>query len=95
MITIYDIAKECGCSPATVSKVFNNTGNISAQKRREILAAAERMGYVPNVAARSLVNSKSNMVGILLFVDKALGLRHELFAEILNAFRIRMENCGY
>lgn len=95
MITIYDIAKECGCSPATVSKVFNNTGNISAQKRREILAAAERMGYVPNVAARSLVNSKSNMVGILLFVDRALGLRHELFAEILNAFRIRMENCGY
>ncbi len=95
MVTIYDIARECNCSSATVSKVFNNTGNISAKKRQEILEAAERMGYVPNIAARSLVNSKSNMVGVLLFVDKALGLRHELFSEILNAFRVQMEARQY
>ena len=35
------------------------------------------------------------MVGVLLFVDRTLGLRHELFAEILNAFRMEMENRRY
>ena len=91
MVTIYDIAKECNCSSATVSKVFNNVGNISENKRREVLAAAQRMGYVPNVTARNLVKRRSNMVGVLLYVDESLGLRHELFAEILNCFRAKME----
>ena len=95
MITIYDIAKECGCSSATVSKVFNRTGNISEKKRREVLEAAERLGYVPNVAARSLVRQRSNMVGVLLFIDESLGLRHGLFAEILNRFRAEMEKHNF
>ena len=95
MVTIYDIAKECNCSSATVSKVFNNVGNISENKRREVLAAAQRMGYVPNVTARNLVKRRSNMVGVLLYVDESLGLRHELFAEILNCFRAKMEKSGY
>ena len=95
MVTIYDIARECGCSSATVSKVFNNSGNISAKKRHEILQTADRLGYIPNITARNLVNNKSNMVGVLLFVDRTLGLRHELFAEILNAFRMEMENRRY
>ena len=95
MVTIYDIARECGCSSATVSKVFNNSGNISAKKRHEILQTADRLGYIPNITARNLVNNKSNMVGVLLFVDRTLGLRHELFAEILNAFRMEMESRKY
>ena len=85
MVTIYDIARECGCSSATVSKVFNNSGNISAKKRHEILQTADRLGYIPNITARN----------VLLFVDRTLGLRHELFAEILNAFRMEMENRRY
>ncbi len=95
MVTIYDIAKACNCSSATVSKVFNHTGNISENKRREVLAAAQKMGYVPNVTARNLVKRRSNMVGVLLFVDESLGLRHELFAETLNNFRTVMEKSGY
>lgn len=95
MVTIYDIAKACSCSSATVSKVFNNVGNISEGKRKEILAVAEKMGYVPNVTARNLVKKRSNMVGVLLFVDESLGLRHELFAETLNIFRTQMEKNGY
>ena len=94
MVTIYDIAKECNCSSATVSKVFNNVGNISENKRREVLAAAKRMGYVPNVTARNLVKRRANMVGVLLYVDERLGTRHGLFAEVLNLFRADMEKGG-
>ena len=95
MVTIYDIAKRCNCSSATVSKVFNNVGNISEKKRREVLAVARELGYVPNVTARNLVKKRSNTVGVLLFVDESLGLRHELFADILNYFRSEMEANNY
>ena len=95
MVTIYDIAKACNCSSATVSKVFNNVGNISEKKRREVMDTAQKMGYVPNVTARNLVKKRSYMVGVLLFVDESLGLRHELFAETLNHFRTEMELAGY
>lgn len=95
MVTIYDIAKACNCSSATVSKVLSRSGNISEKKRTEVLEAARSLGYVPNVTARNLVMKRSNMVGVLLFSDKVLGLRHELFAEILNAFRTVMEETNY
>lgn len=95
MVTIYDIAKRCNCSSATVSKVFNNVGNISEKKRREVLAVARELGYVPNVTARNLVKKHSNTVGVLLFVDESLGLRYELFADILNYFRSEMEANNY
>ena len=78
MVTIYDIAKAFNCSSATVSKVFNNAGNISESKRKEVFDAAKRMGYVPNVTARNRVKRRSNMVGVLLSVDESLGLRYEL-----------------
>ena len=74
MVTIYDIAKRCNCSSATVSKVFNNVGNISEKKRREVLAVARELGYVPNVTARNLVKKRSNTVGVLLCMGVGLGL---------------------
>ncbi len=95
MVTIYDIAKKCNCSSATVSKVLSRTGSISEKKRNEVLDAARSLGYVPNVTARNLVKKRSDMVGVLLFSDKVLGLRHELFAEILNSFRTVMEEKNY
>ena len=76
MVTIYDIAKKCNCSSATVSKVLSRTGSISEKKRNEVLDAARSLGYVPNVTARNLVKKRSDMVGVLLFSDKVLGLRH-------------------
>ena len=66
MVTIYDIAKACNCSSATVSKVLSRSGNISEKKRTEVLEAARSLGYVPNVTARNLVMKRSNMVGVLL-----------------------------
>lgn len=45
MITINDIARELGLSTATISNALSGKGRVSANRRREILDAAKRMGY--------------------------------------------------
>lgn len=57
MSTIYDIAKLCETSAATVSYVLNGRGDekrISKATQDRILSAAERLSYTPNLMARQL-----------------------------------------
>ncbi len=67
-VTMKDIAKELNISLATVSYVINHSEKekISHDMRLKVLETAKRMGYVPNLSARSLVNRKSNLVGIMI-----------------------------
>lgn len=58
MVTIYDVAKEVGCSPATVSKAFNNYKSVSEGTYKKIMEVAERLGYTPNNSARALATKK-------------------------------------
>lgn len=44
-MTIHDIAKHCNTTPSTVSKALNGASDISPEKRREILAYANAVGY--------------------------------------------------
>lgn len=44
-VTIYDIAKEAGTSPSTVSRVLNSSSLISGEKSETILKAAAKLGY--------------------------------------------------
>lgn len=67
-ITLKDIAKEAGVSVATVSYVLNRVPNqtIPADTQKSILDIANRLNYVPNLAARSLVKRSSGLIGIIL-----------------------------
>lgn len=64
-VKLVDVAEQAGVSVGTVSKVMNGTGNLSPQTRTRILAIAERLGYTPDVAARSMLTGRSYTVGIL------------------------------
>lgn len=66
MVTLSDIARETGCSVNTVSRALNNKPDINPETRRRILDAAERLGYVPNVLAKSLVTRRTNTLGLVI-----------------------------
>ncbi len=71
MVTIQDIAKQCGISSTTVSMVLNNKGDkyhISAATQEKIRETASKLGYVPNINARRLVNREESTyleIGVL------------------------------
>jgi len=67
-ITITDIAKKCGVSIKTVSRVVNNSPNVSDITREKVLAAMKEDSYQVNLFARGLKGSKTNI--ILVLVDR-------------------------
>jgi DNA-binding LacI/PurR family transcriptional regulator len=70
-ITVIDVAKEAGVSRTTVSNVFSSKGNYSEETRQLVLTAAKKLGYKPNLAARSLITNQSRLIGMILpsYVD--------------------------
>lgn len=70
-VTMKDIAMEAGVSTATVSYVLNYSSkeNISHETRMRIFEAANKLKYVPNMNAKSLVSKRSYMVGIIINME--------------------------
>ena len=64
-VTLQDVAKRAGVSVKTVSRVVNNQGEISEATRKHVQTAINELGYRPNILARSLVNQRSNTLGVL------------------------------
>ena len=65
-VTIYDVARQAGVSPATVSRVLNGSGRVAAATRRRVEAAVAQLGYEPNRVARSLATSVTHTLALLL-----------------------------
>lgn len=66
-VTIKDIAKECGVSTTTVSRVLNNkVGCCSPETEKRILEAVAKTNFRPNPAARAMVTKKTNIIGVIL-----------------------------
>lgn len=61
-VTIYDIAAVAQVSPGTVSRVINHSGYIKKETKERIEQAIKDLHYVPNRAARSLKNNRTNLI---------------------------------
>lgn len=95
MVSIKDIASQCGVSVATVSKALNGHRDIGEATRQRVLAAAKELGYTANSAARALKTNRTYNLGILFADLQNSGFTHEYFASMLNSFRTEAERCGY
>ncbi|HHW47904.1 MAG TPA: LacI family transcriptional regulator [Clostridiaceae bacterium] len=69
-VTIKDIARLANVSHTTVSRALNDSPLISEETRKRIKELAEKLGYVPNISAKSLVLEKSYNIG--LFTSKKI-----------------------
>lgn len=65
MPSIRDVARLAGVSHQTVSRVLNDHPSIRPETKAKVLDAIAVLDYRPNLAARALVTSRSNMLGIL------------------------------
>lgn len=95
MVTIYDIAKRVGCAPSTVSRALSDVYGVKEKTKREILLAAKEMNYVPDSTAKNLKAKRSWNIGVIMYVEGLSGLKHYLFAEILDSFANVVESHNY
>lgn len=94
-VTIKDVARNCGLSISTVSKVFNGYPDISEATRQQVMDTAREIGYRPNALARALKTNRSYNLGVLFVDENVSGLMHPFFASVLNAFKEEAERHGY
>jgi len=65
-VTLADVALAAGVHPSTVSRVLSRPQLIGAPTRTAVHAAIDRLGYVPNRAARQLAGGRVGSLGILV-----------------------------
>jgi DNA-binding LacI/PurR family transcriptional regulator len=93
--TIHDVAVEAGVSRGTVSRVVNDEPYVSANARAAIEAAIEKVGYVPNNAARSLVMQRSQAVGFIVHEPHSLFLEDPNIGDILLGANTALSHADY
>jgi DNA-binding LacI/PurR family transcriptional regulator len=72
-VTIRDIAAELGLSVSTVSKALNDYPDIGPKTRELVKETAQRMGYRPSAAARSLRTRRTDTIGLIFcIIDRHL-----------------------
>jgi LacI family transcriptional regulator len=89
-ITIREIARMCGVSTQTVSRVINQRPDVSPETRKAVEAAIAATGFQPSAVARSLVQRRSQTLGVIV-----AGLRYFGVAQTLNGITEEAQAAGY
>src|SRR5690348_16378535 len=87
--TIYSVAERAGVSIATVSRVLQGAGTVSATTTQKVLDAVDELDYVPLGAARSLAVRHHEAHGLVL-----PELTGPYYSELLMGFESRAAELG-
>ncbi|MBR1638507.1 MAG: LacI family DNA-binding transcriptional regulator [Treponema sp.] len=95
MVTLKDIAKECKVSFSTVSKALKGDSEISAETQKLVQDMAKKMGYHPNLAARTLRTKRTFDIGVIFEDKTGAGFQHQYFATVLSGLQTVAQEKGY
>lgn len=88
--TLQDVAQGVGLSVNTVSRALRDLPGVSESSRAVIKAEADRIGYVPNADARSLVLGSRKTIGVVL-----TDLANPFFSELVTEIEELAHQAGY
>ena len=89
-VTLKDIAEKVGLNTSTVSKALRESSDISNETQEKVKRVAEELGYRPNLLAKSLINKKSGIIGVLI-----PDLRISFFSEAARGIYEQATQKGY
>lgn len=89
-MTIKDIARLCGVSVSTVSRVLNDRPDVSPAVREAVLDMVRESNYVPNNSARSLVKTSSDAIGLVV-----RGVSNPFYSDIIKVIGREIDAAGY
>lgn len=88
--TIHDVAKLANVSMSTVSHVINGTRNVSEATAKKVHKAIEQTGYIPNFVAKSLKQSSTHTIGVVI-----TDIRNQFFVDVIHAIDEEARKEGY
>ena len=89
-VTLADVAGLAGVSPITVSRALRGERAVDPELVARVKAAADRLGYVPDPAARALASRHSTHVALLIPM-----LSNALFVDLLEGVQRTLRAAGY
>ncbi len=89
-VTIYDVAKKAGVGIGTVSRVINNSPQISPGTREKVLKVIKKLKYQPSAMAQGLARKRTNIIACI--VPFFTGY---FYFELLNGVQQSLSNYGY
>ncbi len=89
-VTSSDVARLAGVSQPTVSRAFSDSARLSDATKKRVLEAARQLGYRPNAIARSLVSSRTNIVGVIVMRNES-----PFYNEMVNLLVVACRKYGY
>ncbi|MEU9781904.1 LacI family DNA-binding transcriptional regulator [Streptomyces phaeochromogenes] len=90
--TLDEVALRAGVSVGTVSRVINNRQHVSKKARQAVESAVAELGYVPNVAARSLASQRRGAVVLAISSDDPALFANLFFAEVITGVNAVIED---
>lgn len=94
-LTIKDIAKMAGVSPATVSKVMNNYDGVSKKTKQQVEKIITETAYQPTFSAKSLATKKSRLIGLIYAGRINVDFTHPFFNKVMTSFKKVIGELGY
>lgn len=89
--SIAEVARICGVSKATVSRVINNIPQgVGPETREKVLKTVRELNYRPNALARSVATSRSGTIGLII-----PDVSNFFFPTIIRGITDYMDSCGY
>ncbi len=88
--TILDVAERAGVSKSLVSLVMREPDRVSEASREAVIQAANELGYRPNAVARSLVQRRTRVIGVVLS-----DLHNPFFADVADGIEEAAVERGY
>lgn len=89
-VTSLEVAALAGVSQSAVSRVFTLGSSVSPKTAEKVRAAAEKLGYRPNVLARSLKSGKSRIIGLVVAY-----LENYFYPEVVERLSGELQKEGY
>ena len=88
--TIKDVAEHSGVGIGTVSRVLNNSPQISEKTKQKVMKSIKELNYVPNVAGKRLSQSRSYVIAVIVPV-----INHPYFANLIAQIELAADKKGY
>ncbi|MEY4653529.1 MAG: HTH-type transcriptional regulator GntR [Pseudomonadota bacterium] len=89
-VTLADVAQTAGVSLSTASRALRGERAVDPDLVAQVLSASNKLGYVPDPAARALASQRSDHVALLIPL-----LSNTLFVDLLEAAQATLRQAGF